>query len=265
MYDIDVLFDVIHDMGASISRRRPLSRVMGDRFRTLLQQGILQPGTQLPPEPEMALALGISRMTLRASLNLLEREGTVVRRQGKGTFLTNQPLLPNRLDLNLGVAENIRSMGMEPGIKDICIDLISADEQWAGHLDVPEGTALVDIHRTRTADGRPVVATRDLFPQTFLDEGRQRLSLQGFSDLLRQEMSLYAIMEDRLGLTLDYGVARIRPATVVAPLAQQLNVVEGSLLMYVEQIDYDDAGTPLLLSYEYHVPEVYEFTVYRKR
>ena len=265
MYDIDLLFDVIHDLGASISRRRPLSRVMGDRFRTLLQQGILKPGTQLPPEPEMAQALGISRMTLRASLNLLEREGSCVRRQGKGTFLTDQPLLPNRLDLNLGVAENIRSMGMEPGLEDISVELLSADEQWAGHLDVPEGAALVDVHRTHTANGKPVVATRDLFPQVYLDHGRQRLSLQEFSHLLRQEMSLYSIMEDRLGLTLDYGVARIRPTTVVAHLAQQLNVVEGSLLMYVEQIDYDDAGTPLLVSYEYHIPEVYEFTVYRKR
>ena len=260
-----VPFDVIHDLGASISRRRPLSRVMGDRFRTLLQQGIVKPGAQLPPEPEMAQALGISRMTLRASLNLLEREGAVVRRQGKGTFLTVQPLLPNRLDLNLGVIENIKSMGMQPGIKDISVDLVSADEQWAGHLDVPEGAGLVDIQRTRTADGKPVVVTRDLFPRIFLDEGRRRLSLQEFSDLLQQETSLYTIMEDHLGLTLDYGVARIRPTTAVAPLTQRLDVVEGSLLMYVEQIDYDDAGTPLLVSYEYHVPDVYEFTVYRKR
>lgn len=265
MDDADVPFNVIYDLGASLSRRQPLSRVMGDRFRTLLQQGILKPGAQLPPEPEMAQALGISRMTLRASLNLLEREGTVVRRQGRGTFLTDQPLLPNRLDLNLGVAENIRSMGMEPGVKDTVINLVAANELWAGQLDKPEGTALVDIHRTRTANGKPVVVTRDLFPQFLLDVGRLRLSVDEFGDLLRQGMSLYAVMEDRLGLILDYGVASIRPTTAVEPLTRELNVAEGSLLMYVEQIDYDDGGTPLLVSYEYHVPEVYEFTVYRKR
>ncbi len=260
-----MLEDVILDVGVSLSKRQPLSRVLGDRFRTLLRQGIIKPGTQLPSEPEMAEALGVSRMTLRAALNLLEREGTVVRRQGKGTFLTDQPLLPNRLDLNLGVAENLCSMGMQPGISDISVRIVSADEQWAGHLDVPEGTRLVDVHRTRTANGKPVVVTRDVFPCSYLEDARRKISLEDLSDLLRREGSLYAVMEDRLGLILDYGVARIRPATADAVLAKQLNVTEGSALMYVEQIDYDDSGTPLLLSFEYHVPEVYEFTVYRKR
>jgi DNA-binding GntR family transcriptional regulator len=35
--------------------------------------------------------------------------------------------------------------------------------------------------------------------------------------------------------------------------------------MYIEQIDYDRDGQPLLVSIEYHIPDVYEFTVYRKR
>jgi GntR family transcriptional regulator len=260
-----MLVDIAQELGVSISRKQPLSRVLGDKFRSLMQQGILEPGTQLPPEPEMAQAMGVSRMTLRGALNLLEREGTIVRRQGRGTFLTDQLLLPNRLDLNLGVAENIKSMGMEPGVKDINVKVVTADEQWSGHLDVPEDTELIDVTRTRTANGKPVVVTRDLFPRHFLTVGREKFTLDQFKEILFQEVSLYNIMESRLGLIVDYGVARIKPTSADATLTQSLGVAEGSPLMYVEQIDYDDAGTPLLFSYEYHVPEVYEFTVYRKR
>jgi len=63
------------------------------------------------------------------------------------------------LDLNLGVTENIKSMGLEPGVSDINFKVISADEHWAGHLDIPIGTQVVDLWRTRTANGKPVVVT----------------------------------------------------------------------------------------------------------
>jgi GntR family transcriptional regulator len=260
-----MLLDDIYEIGERITKKQPLSRVLGLKFRTLMQQGNLMPGTQLPPEPEMAEALGVSRMTLRSALNLLEREGTIVRRQGKGTFLTDQPLLPNRLDLNLGVAENIKSMGMEPGVRDIDVKIVPADERLAGQLDVPEKTELIEIDRTRTAGGKPVVVTRDLFPLNILDSGRAKWSLEEFKNTLHKEVSLYKIMEVNLGKIVDYGIARIKPTTADVGLVQRLDVAEGSLLMYVEQIDYDESGTPLLASYEYHVPEVYEFTIYRKR
>jgi len=260
-----MMLDIVRQLGDEIPRKQPLSRVIGNRLRSLLQQGILEPGSQLPPEPEMANALGVSRMTLRAALNLLEREGTIIRRQGVGTFLTAQLLLPNRLDLNLGVTENIESMGMEPGICDVAVEVISADEQWAGHLDVPVGTQLVDVHRTLTANSKPVVATHDLFPLRFLEQAKDGLTVEEFSDLLQQELSLYGIFERRFGLVVDNGIARVRPQAADACLAQQLGVAQSSALMYIEQIDYDQDGQPLLVSIEYHVPDVYEFTVYRKR
>lgn len=259
------MLDIIHHLGDKIPRKQPLSRVIGERLRALLQQGTLEPGAQLPPEPEMAEALGVSRMTLRQALNILEREGTIVRHQGVGTFLTAQPLLPNRLDLNLGVTENIKSMGLEPGVSDINFKVISADEQWAGHLDIPIGMQVVDLWRTRTANGKPVVVTRDLFPLSFLERARTKVTEEEFSQLLHQDLSLYTVFEDHLGLFVDYGVARIRPQLADARLAQQLGVAQGSALMYIEQIDYDSGGQALLVSYEYHVPDVYEFTVYRKR
>jgi len=76
--------DIVRQLGDGILRKQPLSRVIGNRLWSLLQQGILEPGAQLPPEPEMANALGVCRMTLRAVLNLLEREGTIICRQDTG-------------------------------------------------------------------------------------------------------------------------------------------------------------------------------------
>jgi len=227
--------------------------------------GTLTPGTQLPSETELAAELGISRTTLREALNILQQEGTIIRRQGVGTFLTRQPLLPNRLDINLGVTELIQSMGLEAGIGAMDAKTIPADDQCAAHLDVPEGTPLIDLQRIRTADGKPVVLSRDIFPLSLLAQGRHLLTVDRLQDLLRTESSLYKVMQTYLGLTIDYGITKIRPISAEASIAQKLMVPEGSVLMYLEQVDYDAAGQPLLASQEYHVADVYTFSVYRKR
>ena len=47
---------------------------------------------RLPPEREMAEALGVSRPALRKALAALEAEGQLWRHVGKGTFLGPRPL-----------------------------------------------------------------------------------------------------------------------------------------------------------------------------
>jgi DNA-binding FadR family transcriptional regulator len=48
-------------------------------------------GTQLPPERELALQLGISRRLLRRVLERLEATGKIWRHRGKGTFVGGRP------------------------------------------------------------------------------------------------------------------------------------------------------------------------------
>ncbi|EHM01922.1 FCD domain protein [Acetobacteraceae bacterium AT-5844] len=63
---------------------------------TLLQAYLatttLPPSGRLPPERELAEALGVSRAELRKALAALEAEGQLWRHVGKGTFLGPRPL-----------------------------------------------------------------------------------------------------------------------------------------------------------------------------
>ncbi len=58
-----------------------ISQQIGDR----ITRGELRAGDHLPPEPELARQLGISRFTLRKALDTLAADGRVVRRRGLGT------------------------------------------------------------------------------------------------------------------------------------------------------------------------------------
>jgi DNA-binding FadR family transcriptional regulator len=62
---------------------RPVDAVV-ERLRRDVLSGTFPSGGHLPPERQLAAALGISRLTLRAALARLEAEGLVRARQGEG-------------------------------------------------------------------------------------------------------------------------------------------------------------------------------------
>ncbi|CAM5765027.1 GntR family transcriptional regulator [Labrys miyagiensis] len=57
----------------------------------LMNGGRYPSGSQLPPERELMLELGVSRRALRYALEMLEAEGRLWRHVGKGTFVGTRP------------------------------------------------------------------------------------------------------------------------------------------------------------------------------
>jgi GntR family transcriptional repressor for pyruvate dehydrogenase complex len=58
-----------------------------EQLRDLIFRGQLRSGEKLLPERELALALGVSRPTLREAINKLVHLGLVEHHQGQGTFV----------------------------------------------------------------------------------------------------------------------------------------------------------------------------------
>jgi GntR family transcriptional repressor for pyruvate dehydrogenase complex len=54
------------------------------RLRQRIRLGLLPPGERLPPERSLAEQLGVSRVTLRDALGILQGEGLIERRRGAG-------------------------------------------------------------------------------------------------------------------------------------------------------------------------------------
>src|SRR5206468_11950580 len=69
------------------------------------------PGAQLPPEPELAAELGVSRATPREALRSLEDEGLVRRTRGAGTFAAKRPRATNNLHAHAGVTDAVPPSG----------------------------------------------------------------------------------------------------------------------------------------------------------
>jgi DNA-binding GntR family transcriptional regulator len=239
------------------SRQRSRPTTTRENLLAWISDGKVRPGAQLPPEPQLAGELGVSRPTLREALRSLEDEGVVTRSRGSGTFLSHRPRLRNNLDVNFGVTDAIRQAGMEPGQRNAVTSIVPVPEEERERLALHGGEQVVVVERVRTADGRPVVATRDVLPVRLV-EGRP--------DLLPKlaEGSLYELMERDLGVAIHHGVASFTPVRATKALASQLRVSRGSMLLYLQQVDYDHEGRPVLSSHEHHVADAFEFTLVRR-
>lgn len=57
------------------------------RILQMIQDGIYDEGSKIPSEPELAKLMGVSRMTLRQALALLQEDGVIETIHGQGNFV----------------------------------------------------------------------------------------------------------------------------------------------------------------------------------
>lgn len=250
-----------------VAQQESLPEITANRIREMIYTRKLQPGARLPNEVELAEVMGVSRGTMRTALNILQEQGLIWRRQGIGSFVSEQPILEQRLDINSGVTELIESMGFSPGTKVREIKIIPADGDQAEQLNVQPGSPLVFIRRIRTANGRPVVASIDIFPHDIIIQKTPPLELKALKTLLEHRHSIYRIFESEFNLMVDYGISRLWPVKVNATQMKQigLDLPADSVMLYIEQVDYDRNRRPFYLSCEYHVADFCAFTIFRRR
>jgi DNA-binding FadR family transcriptional regulator len=78
-----------------------------ERLLQAIKLGVVAPGRKLPPERELAVQLGISRVTLREAIRALQDAGYLEVRRGRygGAFVTYAPPQPGSGDLRRAVAD----------------------------------------------------------------------------------------------------------------------------------------------------------------
>ena len=238
-------------------RARPRSVSVRDELTDRIDKGLLTAGSRLPSEPALATELGVSRATLREALRTLEAEGLVRRMWGSGTYVAQGSRVVNSLDVNFGVTEAIRAAGMEAGTEQGRYWFEPASAAEAGQLNLEPGQDVLVVERVRTADGKPVVLSRDILPARFVADR------PGLADQMLKR-SMYEVLEKDLGIAIHHGVASFRPIRADVTVARQLDISRGELLLAIWQVDYDEDGVAIVSSHEYHLADAFDFTVHRR-
>jgi GntR family transcriptional regulator len=229
-----------------------------ERVRKLLLVDLLAErhatGEQLPNEYVLADRFDVSRATVREAVRGLMDAGYLNREHGRGTFVTALPRRQHSLDATVSYTDMIKASGMTPAVRVLAIEVRAAHPDESEKLGVVADTNLICIERVRTADGQPAIYSHDRIPSDLLPAS-VRQGLYG---------SLYGLLRS-VGFQVDHAVAALRPVLTDSRLAGILEVAVGSPLQYIVQVDYTAADQPVMLSEEWHVPDLFELKVNRRQ
>lgn len=98
-----------HMLRQPIQKRdgRPAHVQVQERVIQVIEEGLLEPGSRLPSEPELAEGLGVSRMTANKALLALVDQGWIARQKGRGTYVLARPTATTNFTLELIVGEDL--------------------------------------------------------------------------------------------------------------------------------------------------------------
>jgi len=111
-------------------------------------------GDAIPSERQLGTDLGVSRLTVRAALDELVREGYLVRRRGAGTFVA-EPKVAKGIDVS-SFSEDMRRRGLVPASRTLDLRSVPAGARLGRMLHVSPAEPVLSIKRLRLADGEPM-------------------------------------------------------------------------------------------------------------
>lgn len=133
-----------------------------ERLLTVIKLGVVGPGQRFPSERDLAVQLGISRITLREAIRELQQAGFIESRRGRsgGTFVTYRRPEPSLGELRRIALEDgdkltdalTFRMAVETGSAQLLAQ-VSGDAERANVRDVL-GARLADVNRASPSDYR---------------------------------------------------------------------------------------------------------------
>jgi GntR family transcriptional regulator len=241
--------------------RRSLGRDVADDLRRRILDGELKPGSKLPSEAELGAHYGVSRVTVRAALQLMESRGLADIRHGSGTYVAaNGDGIRAGLQELRSITDTIRELGHEPSMRRLSVALRPATAREGARLGIDPGVEVWSIARSIFADEEVVAYSDDVIPTSVvpapsggLDPDLERLG----------QYSVFAELEAR-GLAPVRAVAEVHAVTAAdLPFAADLG--DDQLYLLLDQRHETARGRPVLYSRTYFVEGRFQFVILRTR
>ncbi|GAA0239161.1 FadR/GntR family transcriptional regulator [Cryptosporangium japonicum] len=173
----------------------PTRRLLVDQviasLRELVEHEGLTVGDRLPSEPQLAERLGVGRSTLREAIRALSHTGLLETRQGRGTFVAQDPGLPARF----AAARVVEVFEVRRAL-EVLIAQLAAVRRTSQHVERLR-SALADCRRHADAGDIPAFITADsMFHQVAAEA-------TGNSVLVEMYGALRPPLEGALGVVAD--------------------------------------------------------------
>lgn len=216
----------------------PLYKQLAGQIKADIEEGVYPIDSRIPSEQELCVKYGVSRITVRKALEELSEDGFLIRRQGKGTFVS-VPSIEIDVKPITSFHDACRLVGRVPSSRVLASRSVKANREDVLELKVAADSHVIEIDRLRCADDEPVILERNHFPYVY-------------SYLLESDLrgSLYSLLR-------AYGIEPSKAShdiSIVAAgedKAKILGIPVGSPLLFLHEVIYDQKGRPLHISHQY--------------
>ena len=199
----------------------------------------LGPGSAIESEVELCGRFDVSRTVIRQALGELERQGMIVRVQGKGTFVSEPKVREHFLDTTGGLFHDLAGQARSVSSRVISCHMQKPDPAVAQALGIENGSVVM-LDRVRSIYGHPLVLTRSYLPPTI---GPDLIDVVSRSDL--SSSSLYALLEEHYGVRVATASRMIEAISAERWLAPWLEIRIGAPVLRLRSIVRDESDRPV--------------------
>ncbi len=227
-----------------------------DAIIELIAREKLTAGDKLPSEEEMSALFNISRPTLREALKLLEQEGLIWTKHGRGRFLSGAAALQVERPITAyeGVTSLLQQLGYKPETRVISIREEAASKDAARALRCRAGTPVICIERVRSQGNDPLIycveiVRRDSVPADYTE-----------ADFLGSLNELLGRQGKRPRMS-SASVSAIELPDAIRRVIGQAH--RGPWLLITETC-LTDEGEPVVYARDYHRGDIFSFNFSRR-
>jgi GntR family transcriptional regulator len=223
-------------------------------IKNRILNGEFRPGDKIPSENDWAEEFKVSRLTARQAVLQLIQEGFLVRKRGKGTFVTANNALIDSFNLEFnGFMDDLFYQISKSRTKSVKITRMIATPQIRNKLEIKEGNAeIIRIDRVRFKGEKTFAYTVNYMP---LETGMKISE----DDLLKKP--LLQMIEEDLGIKLIEAFQTIQATFADQELAGKLEIASGSPILYVERIMYTHKHKPVEFVQTSYRGDLYKYIV----
>ena len=213
----------------------PLYIQIAEGLIAQIASGELTPQDRLPSERELSEELGVTRMTLRRALGVLESQGLIIRVHGVGTYIA-EPKIERQMEKVFRFSSKMQERGFNPGSKIISIERIVTDRALSMKLALLDSSPVYSILRLRSINKEPVMLESYAIPEERFP-GLDRYDLEG--------RSIYEVMEIEYNVSILRARQSFEPVIATTFEAELLNIPVGDALMLEKRLSYDEDNIPI--------------------
>lgn len=228
----------------------PLYRQIKDLLVQALDRGDWKPGEAIPSETELALRFQVSQGTVRKAVDELAAENLLIRRQGKGTFVSTHHEARVRfrflrLAPNQGEAQPAESQILD-------CKRVRASVEIARALELKPGDPVVAIRRLLSFASVPTVVD-DIYLPGVLFKGVTADLLSGYVG------PLYGFLETEFGINMVRAEEKLRAVSADQDMSALLRIPKDTPMLKVDRISYTYADRPVELRMGHYVTDRYHY------